>query len=232
MPLRNWIESANNAIEGILHAAKTQRHVRYHFLSAAAVLLLGYSLGVTRLEFITLSICAMLVILAEMLNTVIENIIDRLSPERSEFARIVKDMAAGAVLITASGAVLVGYVILFPYLKRFFSEELFIPGHSKEEIAIISIVIVLILVIILKAYTGKGTPLRGGFPSGHAAVAFSIWLSITLTVKNLLASLLTLVLAIAISQSRVAVHAHTPKEVIAGAILGTAVTGLLFLLFS
>lgn len=232
MPLRNWIESANNAIEGILHAAKTQRHVRYHFLSAAAVLIFGYSLGVTRLEFIALSICTMLVILSEMLNTVIENIVDRLSPERSDFARTVKDTAAGAVLITASGSVLVGYVILFPYLKRIFSGELIIPGHSKEEIAIISIVMVLILVIILKAYTGKGTPLRGGFPSGHAAVAFSIWLSITLTVNNLLASLLTFVLAVAISQSRVAVHAHTPKEVIAGAFIGLTVTGLFFLLFS
>ncbi|MFN3739149.1 MAG: diacylglycerol kinase [Thermodesulfovibrionales bacterium] len=232
MPLRNWIESANNAIEGILHAVKTQRHVRYHFFSAAAVLIVGYSLGVTRLEFIALSICAMLVILAEMLNTVVENIVDRLSPERSDFARIVKDMAAGAVLITASGAVLVGYVILFPYMKRIFSKGLFISGHSKEEITIISIIIVLILVIMLKAYTGKGTPLRGGFPSGHAAVAFSIWLSITLTVQNLLASLLTLVLAVAISQSRVAVHAHTPKEVIAGALIGLSVTGLLFLIFS
>ncbi|MCX7794596.1 MAG: diacylglycerol kinase [Thermodesulfovibrionales bacterium] len=232
MPLRNWIKSANNAIEGILHAAKTQRHVRYHFLAAAVVLLLSFSLGVTKIEFIILSLCAMLVILAEMLNTVIENIVDRLSPEKSDFARTVKDMAAGAVLISASGAVLVGYVILFPYLKSLFFRSSIPESHSKDEIAILSVVIVLILVIILKAYTGKGTPLRGGFPSGHAAVSFSIWLSITLIAGNLLVSLLTLGLAVAISQSRVAVHVHTPKEVIAGALIGLAVTGLLFLIFS
>lgn len=232
MPLRNWIKSANNAIEGILHAAKTQRHVRYHFFSAAILLMLAYSLGVSRLEFIALSICAMLVIIAEMLNTVIENIVDRISPERSDFARTVKDMAAGAVLLTASGSVLVGYVILFPYVKKLISGRPFISGHSEEEIAILSIVMVFILVIIIKAYTGKGTPLRGGFPSGHAAVAFSIWLSVTLIADNLLVSLLTLAMAVAISQSRVAIHVHKPLEVVAGALIGLSITGLLFLLFS
>lgn len=232
MPLRNWITSANHAIEGIIYAARTQRHVRYHLVASAVVLLTGFLLGVTRVEFILLSLCAITVILAEMLNTTIEKIVDKLSPETSEFAKTVKDMAAGAVLVSAVGAAFMGYVILFPYFKKIYRGGPFVRGYTREDIAVISIVMVLILVIILKAYTRKGTPLRGGFPSGHAAIAFSIWLSITFIIPNILVSLLTLVLAIVVSQSRVAVHAHTAIEVIAGAVLGLFVTGLLFLLFS
>ena len=48
MPLRQWIRSANYAIEGILHASRTQRHLRYHFFSAAAVLIISYILGISR----------------------------------------------------------------------------------------------------------------------------------------------------------------------------------------
>mgnify|MGYP001039322702 CR=1 FL=1 len=232
MPLRNWIISANHAIEGILHAAKNQRHVRYHLIVAVIVLFLGYSLGITRLEFVAIAICVMIVLLAELFNSIVEMIVDRLSPEVSDFARTVKDMAAGAVLLVAIGSALVGYVILFPYIKRALYGSPIISSHTREDVAVIAVLVVLILVIILKAYTGKGTPLRGGFPSGHAAISFSIWLSITLMVHNLLVSILTLVLAVAISQSRIAVQAHTPKEVIAGAILGLLITGLLFLIFT
>jgi len=83
MPLRQWIKSANHAIEGILHSAKTQRHVRYHFLSAAAVLFLSYLLGVSVTEFIVISLAVILVLLAEMLNSAIETVVDILSPEYS-----------------------------------------------------------------------------------------------------------------------------------------------------
>jgi len=87
MPLRRWIKSANFAIEGILHAAKNQRHLRYHFFSAAFILFLGYLLGVTRTEFVIISLAVILVISAEMLNSAVEVVVDILSPEYSEKAR-------------------------------------------------------------------------------------------------------------------------------------------------
>ncbi|TAL24023.1 MAG: diacylglycerol kinase family protein, partial [Nitrospirae bacterium] len=114
MPLRQWIKSANFAIEGILHAAKTQRHLRYHFYAAAAVLLISYILGVSRTEFLIISLSVIAVLLAEMFNTSIETLVDIISAEHSEKARIAKDIAAGAVLITAFGVAVVGYIILFP----------------------------------------------------------------------------------------------------------------------
>ena len=66
MPLRKWIKSADFAIEGILHAARTQRHLRYHFYSATAVLLVSYVLGVTRTEFMIISLSVIAVLLGDV----------------------------------------------------------------------------------------------------------------------------------------------------------------------
>jgi diacylglycerol kinase (ATP) len=232
MPLRHWLKSANFAIEGILHAAKTQLHLRYHFFSAAAVLFLSYLLGITRMEFVLISLAVILVISAEMLNSAIEALVDLLSPEYSEKARVAKDIAAGAVLITAFGASVLGYIILFPYLKGIFIEGFSIAKHSKEEIALIAVILVTILVIMTKAHFGKGHPLSGGMPSGHSALAFSAWVSVTYITGNFLVSLLCFILAAWIAQSRIAVKVHKPHEVILGALMGAVFTFLLFRIFS
>jgi len=232
MPLRNWLKSANCAIEGVLHGAKTQKHMRYHFISAAIVLLLSYILGVSHSEFIIIALAVILVLLAEMINSAIETVVDLISTEYSEKARIAKDIAAGAVLITAFGAAVLGYIVLFPYIKNVFIQGLHVAKHSREEISLISFILVLILVIITKTYFGKGRPLSGGMPSGHSALAFSVWVSITYTTESYLASFLCFILAAWIAQSRVAIKMHTPWEVIAGALMGTLLTFGLFRLFS
>ncbi|MBF0488619.1 MAG: diacylglycerol kinase, partial [Nitrospirae bacterium] len=175
MPLKKWIDSANNAIEGILTAARNERHVRYHLYAATAVLLFSYASGVTTAEFLIVSILTILVITTELLNTAIETVVDISSPQISEQARIAKDVAAGAVLISALGSAIVGYIILFPYLVKFFKRGLSITAHGGNEIAVLSVIIVSILVILIKSLTSKkGHPLRGGMPSGHAALSFSV----------------------------------------------------------
>lgn len=231
MPLRRWMDSANNAIEGILHAAKTQRHLRYHLYSAVVALMLSYALGLNRTDFLIIAVAVILVLLAEMFNTAIEYVVDLLSPEYSEKARTAKDVAAGAVLITAFGAAVIGYITLFPYLRNIFDSGLHIAKHSKEAVALIAIILVLISVIVLKAYTGKGHPLSGGMPSGHAAIAFSGWIAVTYITGSFSVSLVCFGLAVIIAQSRITIKAHTPLEVIAGSVLGAGITFMLFKLF-
>ncbi|MBI4680603.1 MAG: phosphatase PAP2 family protein, partial [Nitrospirae bacterium] len=89
--------------------------------------------------------------------------------------------------------------------------------------AIISFVVLLILVIITKTFFGKGSPLRGGIPSGHAAIAFSIWAAVTFLSEAFLPSFLILILAVLVAQSRVSIGVHKPWEVILGALLGSVV---------
>lgn len=231
MPLKRWIKSANFAIEGILHGAKTERHLRYHLYAAASVLILSYIIGVSREDFLIIALVTIMVLLAELLNTSIEAVTDLLSPEKTEKARIAKDVAAGAVLITAFGAAIVGYIILMPYLKRWFQEGFYIAKHSGEEVSVISLVIVLILVVITKAYMGRGSPLRGGMPSGHAAIAFSMWVIVTFTTGSFISSILSFVLASLVAASRVMQRIHSLWEVILGGLMGATVTYLLFKIF-
>ena len=232
MPLKRWIKSANFAIEGILHAAKTQRHVRYHFYSSAAVLMLSYFLGITRTELLIVALAAITVLLAELLNTSIETVVDLFSPEHCEEARIAKDVAAGAVLVTAVGAALIGYIILSPPLFRSFREGFHVAKHSGEEISVAAFVLVLILVVLLKAYFGKGTPLRGGLPSGHAALAFSAWVAISYSTGNLRVTLLSFLFALGVGVSRIISGVHTIAEVVAGGLVGASITFLLLRIFS
>jgi diacylglycerol kinase (ATP) len=231
VPFKKWLKSANFAIEGILYAAKTQRHLRYHFYSAAIVLLLSYIVGVSRIEFLIISLSVIAVLLAEMFNTAIEAVVDIISPEKSEKARVAKNIAAGAVLTTVFGVAVIGYIVLFPYFKDYFTTGLHITKHSEEEIALISFVLVLILVVITKSYFGKGSPLSGGLPSGHAALAFSAWVAITYITENFIASLLSFIIAIIIAHSRIIIKAHSLWEVILGSLMGAAVTFLLFRIF-
>src|SRR5512143_4093912 len=152
MPLKRWIKSANFAIEGILHGTKTQRHLRYHLYSAAGILVLCYILGISRNDFLVISIMVIVVLVAELFNTAIETMVDILSPEHSEKARIAKDVAAGAVLTTAFGAAVIGYIILMPYIRKGFQAGFHIAKHSGEDISIMAVILVLILVVITKAY--------------------------------------------------------------------------------
>jgi len=232
MPFRQFVKSVNHAVEGILHAAKTQRHLRYHFYSATAVLLLSYILGISRIEFLIISLSVIAVLLAEMVNTAVETIVDIISPEHAEKAKVAKDIAAGAVFVTSIGVAFVGYVILMPYILEYFERGLHIAKHTDEEITYLALLIVVILVVITKSYFGKGRPLKGGMPSGHAACAFSGWVAVTFITENFIASLICFILALLIAQSRVVTKAHTQLEVILGSLMGAAVTFLLFSIFS
>jgi len=232
MPLRKWIDSANHAIEGILHAAKTQRHMRYHLIAAILVLIVSFLVGVNWDEFAILIILATLVIAVEMINTAIEAIVDIHYREFHERAKIIKDVAAGAVMITAIGAIIIGYVILYEPLKKFFYKGLEIAKHTESDVALISLIVVMIIVVMSKALFHRGEPLRGGLPSGHAALAFSIWIAVTFISENFVLSLLVFIMAVWIAQSRVLVKIHSPLEVVLGALLGMTVTFLLFKIFT
>jgi diacylglycerol kinase (ATP) len=84
-------------------------------------------------------------------------------------------------------------------------------------------------VVLAKACLGKGTPLHGGMPSGHAAVAFSIATSFVLAPVGPVLSLLAVAMAVMVGHSRLLLGIHSLREVLVGALLGTGVTLLLHL---
>jgi len=206
--------------------------MRYHFYAAIIILIVSFSIGITWSQIMILITLSIIVLSVEMLNSALETITDILFRDYDERAKRIKDMAAGAVLITAMGAAVIGFVILFEPVKNFFYTGLNIAKHAKSDVAIVSLIVVLIMVVLTKSFFGKGEPLRGGMPSGHAAVSFSMWVAVTMISESFIPSLLVLFMAVIIAQSRVSTGAHRPLEVIVGALLGITVTFTLFKLFS
>jgi diacylglycerol kinase (ATP) len=223
-------QSFNYAFEGVIHALRTQRNMRIHFAIAAAVLVLAFIYDVTRLELIALMIAIAFVLIAEMVNTAVEATIDLSTPSFDPLAKIAKDLAAGAVLIAAINAVAVGYLVLADRLARPSARLVNSLGDAPINLTVIALVLTLIAVIAVKAATGRGTPLRGGLPSGHAALAFGGWTAITFIGEEhrIAVSFVALIMALLVSQSRVESGIHTPLEVALGALIGTLVTLIVF----
>lgn len=228
----SWLESLNCAIEGILWATKSERHIRYHFVAALAVIFLALFFKVSAFEFFLLALAAVMVIFAEMMNTAIETIVDLVTEDYHELAKRAKDVAAGAVLVTSVGAIILGYLVLSGHIFPLFDSQPTLGKEPHGTIPVGALLIIVILIVLLKSRFNHGSPLHGGMPSGHAAVSFSIVVSTFLFGESILIGLLVLLLAILVSQSRLLMKIHTHKEVFLGALLGTAVTLLAYLIFS
>lgn len=226
-----FIDSLNCAIEGVLYAARTQKHVRNHLLVAIAVLLCALFLKVSAVEFILLAISISFVLFAELINTALEVTVDMITTEFHPLAKAAKDVAAGSVLLSVTGALVTGYLILSSHIFPVYKELLGMIGTPVEMAAIVSLLIVIIIVIMLKALSGIGRPFHGGLVSGHAAVAFAIATLVTLFTQDPVISLLTLVLAVMVSHSRLLMHIHTLREVVLGAVSGFFITLVVTLFF-
>lgn len=108
------VHSFGHAFEGLAYALRTQPNTRIHSLILAAVVLAGFCFGLSFGEWALIALAAGLVFTAELLNTGIEAVVDLASPDLHPLAKASKDVAAGAVLIAAFTAVVVGLLVLGP----------------------------------------------------------------------------------------------------------------------
>ena len=230
------IESFNFAFEGVIHVLRTQRNLRIHFAVAFAVLIAAVAVGVDRIELIALLISISFVLIAEMLNTALEAGIDVATTSFDPLAKLAKDIAAGAVLIATVNAVAVGYLVFSDKIVNHSSRLINRLRDAPAELTLIALVLTIILVLGTKAYTGRGTPLRGGLPSGHAAIAFGGWMAITNVVGDsrhwFLISSLTFLMALLVAQTRVESGVHSFLEVSYGALLGALAVLVMFQVFA
>jgi diacylglycerol kinase (ATP) len=210
--------------------------MRLHFLIAAGVLVAALSFDVSRLELVVLLLAIAFVLIAEMVNTAIEAAVDVASTAFDPMAKLAKDIAAGAVLIAAINAVAVGYLVFSGQVGERSSQFLDRLSDAPAELTLIALVLTILVVIATKAFTGRGTPLRGGLPSGHAAIAFAGWMAVTLVLDDsahrFLVSSLAFIMALLVAQTRVESGVHSAVEVLYGGLVGALVTLGLFQLFS
>ena len=225
------LESFNFAFEGIIHVLRTQRNMRIHFLVSVVVLGAAVVMGVDRLELIALLLAISFVLIAEMVNTAIEGAVDVSTTSFDPNAKLAKDIAAGAVLIATVNAVAVGYLVFSGQIAESSTRLLDRLANAPAKLTLVALVLTTIIVIGTKAVTHRGTPLRGGLPSGHAAAAFACWMAVTLMLdgeQRFLASSVTFILALLVAQTRVESGIHSSLEVFYGALLGALTTLVVF----
>ena len=225
------IESFNFAIEGVIHVLRTQRNMRIHFGAAVVVIVVSVAVGVSKIELIVLLLSIAFVLIAEMINTAIEGTIDAATTSFDPMAKLAKDIAAGAVLIASVNAIAVGYLVFAGKAADNTADVLDRVRNAPAEISLVALVLTVIIVIATKAWTGRGTPLRGGLPSGHAAVAFAGWMAATYIVGDthrFVVSALTFIMAMLVAQTRVESGVHSALEVAYGGALGALVTLAVF----
>lgn len=231
MPVRKLVGSLNAAVEGFIYVLKTERNMRTHYLAGLFFIIFGIYVNLRSTEMLVLTITISLVLITEMINTAIELTVDMVKPEFHPIARIIKDVSAGAVLVSAVNAVIVGYALFYNKIPFRVERHLMNIRNYPWHITFIALILVFGTAIAAKIFFQKGTPFRGGMPSGHSALAFSIWTVITFFSSNSIVIVLTFLMAFLIARHRVKDSVHSPIEVFAGAVLGVLLTTLIFQIF-
>jgi undecaprenol kinase/diacylglycerol kinase (ATP) len=112
----NFWQGFVHAFAGVGYAIRTQRNMRVHLACAALAIILGVFFHISLLDFALLAIVIGAVLVMEMLNTVTEAIVDMVTQSYHPLAKVAKDVAAGAVLVSAIFAVIVGVLVFAPHL--------------------------------------------------------------------------------------------------------------------
>ena len=231
----NLLHSFNWAFDGIVHALRSERNMWIHFSIAGAVLIASLFFSLSRLEVVALLVAISFVLIAEMINTAIEHVVDMITDTHDPRAKVAKDVSAGAVLIAAANAIGVAYLVFYDKITHVPYTVLSHLRNAPIDVTVIALFVVILAAIGLKAVTKRGTAFHGGLPSAHAALAFGTWVAITFVAINtpyaLPISAITLFLAVLVAQSRVQAHIHTLLEVSVGAALGMVITLILFRLW-
>lgn len=229
---QNVAQSFNHAYRGVVYAVRTQRNMRFHVTASLVVLVVSVLAGVTKLELAALVLAIMIVFIAEMFNTAMEFAVDLVTSEYHMLAKLAKDVSAGAVLVSSIGALLVGYLVLADDLGPFTLETVESVRRWPGHLTLVALVLVVLVVVLLKALTGSPNTFAGGMPSGHAAVSFAGWVAVSFIAADGLygglVSLISLLMALLVCQSRIESGTHSLFQVVVGAAVGILITVAIF----
>lgn len=225
------IWSFNYAIEGIVHALRSQRNMRIHIAIAFLVAVGSLLLGVSRMQLVAVLFAIMLVFITELINTAIEATIDVVTDRYDPLAKVAKDVAASAVLVAAVNALFVAYLVLFEPLRGVLQRGLDIVRFASPDLTVIALGLVVLTVLTLKAVSREGTWVHGGWPSGHAALAFAAATVIGFVTMSGPALALAYFVAFLVVQSRVEAGIHSISQSVLGALIGIGLSALVFQVF-
>jgi diacylglycerol kinase (ATP) len=233
MSQRKFTDSVNFAIDGILHAFRTERNLKIHFALALIALIVSLGLNLGAVEILLIFGAITLVLVTEMINTALEEVINLMTISQHAKAKIAKDVAAGAVLLACINALVVAYLLIFRIFRKPFVFHNFftIIKQHQTHVIMLTLIAIFFTILILKITGKRGKYTRGGIVSGHAALAFSTATAILFITNNVLATSLALLIALLVAQSRIEAKIHNWLEVLLGALVGIFFSLLFFQLF-
>lgn len=157
---KNFFEAWKNATNGIIYGATTQANVKKQLVIIAIFLVISLFFNLSKLEFIALIFACVLIIFAEMVNTAIETVVDLYTDLYHPKAKIAKDVAAGAVVISALNALVIAYFIFFDKIGEAGTSILKTIINSPAYLAFVTVALVIIVIIALKAARINGKNLK------------------------------------------------------------------------
>ncbi|GGE14686.1 diacylglycerol kinase [Marinithermofilum abyssi] len=220
MWLSKVLRSFRFALEGLKYTLVSQRNMRIHFLAALCVLGFSLYLPLSKLEVLLLFVSIVLVLLAELFNTAVEAVVDMVTKDFHPLAKVAKDVAAGAVLLSAGLAVIVGISVFYPYLDLAMQTFEFAPYPPNIGLAAL-IVFDFFLTLILKAWIHRLEKPQWE-PSMTTSLAFCIATLLVRMINNLLVTILVTLLSALLIGTRLRIRTRK-RPVLLGAVLGIVV---------
>jgi len=113
--MTSFFKTFRHAVRGIGDGFRGELNFRIHFVAAIAVVVLGFWMGVSRMEWLVLVLTIAFVLSLELVNSALERAMDVLHPSMHDRVRVVKDMLAASVLVSSLAAIAIGLLIFVPY---------------------------------------------------------------------------------------------------------------------
>lgn len=226
----NFLDACQNALDGIIYAITTQSNIKKQLIIAVAVMLISLFFDLSKAEFLCLMFTVVLIIVAEMINTAIETVVDLYTDLYHPKAKIAKDVGAGAVVIAAINAIIVAYFLFFEKISTIGLKMVEEVANSPVHLAFVSVLLTVIVIVTLKAAATRNHKFikQDFMPSGQTAVAFAALTIVWLSTKNVVIFTLALVLALLVSINRYQTGKRTKAEIITGACVGVLTVVLLY----
>jgi diacylglycerol kinase (ATP) len=225
------LESFDHAVRGVLFCVRNERNFRIHLIFAFGALLGSVFLHLSLVEFYVLLLVITMVLIAEMVNTALEKLVDLATPEYNRLAREIKNIGAACVLVAVVVSLFIGYLILGKHIPDRTEKAVQTIITSPWYLSVIALILTYGLIFFVKIRMRSKSLFRGGMPSGHAALSFGILTAIYFITASPMVTALVLPMSILVTQSRIKRGIHSWSEVFYGALLGIFMATLVFQVF-
>lgn len=219
---KTFFSATKNALNGIIHAFKTEKNLRNDYIIGALVLFVSLFFDFTKTELICLVLTIGFVIFAEMINSTVEYIVNLVKTEYDLNAKAAKDIAAGGVLIASIISVIVAYLLFVDKIRQASTALLTVVLSSHAHMLVTILFIVTILVVILKGVLSKDKDNNyvKSLPSARVTISFALATYLFIITRSLIVGGVAFVLSFMVSSIKRENNKTTILQIVMSALLG------------